>query len=295
VSRILVIGSEGFIGKTLTKSLEATEHEIFTLDLLPSIRPNHFQVDIVDRKKVSEVLSEIQAEIVIHLAAQIDVRDSFADPLKDLEINGKGIINVLLSSFENGCKNFCYLHSGGAIYDSNQPLPIDEDGKELPQSPYGLTKNLGEGYVRIFAEKYLSSWSSLALSNCYGPINEHGRGVIYELVSSIKNGVSPTLFGAETSRDFVYVEDVVDAIKLAINKPINSRVNISSASETTLLELFAKITEILGSKTDPIIEVPKFGEITRSSLSNRKAQTLLGWFPKYDLDTGLTKAIKGSR
>jgi UDP-glucose 4-epimerase len=120
VSRILVIGSEGFIGKALTKS----------------------QVDIVDNRKVSEVLEAIQAEIVIHLAAQIDVRDSFANPFQDLDVNGKGLLNVVTGSLKNGCTNFCYIHSGGAIYDSNQALPIDEDGKELSQSPYGLRSDI---------------------------------------------------------------------------------------------------------------------------------------------------------
>ena len=293
MSRILVIGSEGFIGKALTKSLDAKTNEIFTVDILPSSNSNHFQVDIVDDREVSEVLQAIHAEIVIHLAAQIDVRDSFANPIKDLDVNGKGLINVVTGSLKNGCNNFCYIHSGGAVYDSNQALPIDEGGKELPQSPYGLTKNLGEGYVRIFAEKYHCFWSSLALSNCYGPINDHGRGVICEIAKSLKNDQAPTLFGAETTRDFVFIDDVVEAINLAIIKPTNSRVNISSASETSLINLFEKIRKVLDSDLEPIIQEAKFGEVTRSSLSNRKAQDLLGWNPKYDLDSGLLKAIKG--
>jgi UDP-glucose 4-epimerase len=293
VSRILVIGSEGFIGKALTKSLNIKTDEIFTIDILPSTNPNHYRVDIADSKSVSEVLQKIKAEIVIHLAAQIDVRASFIDPLKDLEVNGRGLLNVALQAFENGCNNFCYIHSGGAVYDSNQALPIWENGKELPKSPYGLTKNLGEGYVRIFAEKSHSSWSSLALSNCYGPINDHGRGVIYEFVKSLKNLQAPKLFGSETTRDFVFVDDVVEAIKLAIVKPTNSRVNISSGTETKLIDLYQKICKVLDSDIKPIVQDAKFGEIARSSLSNRKAQDLLGWNPKYDLDSGLVKAIKG--
>jgi UDP-glucose 4-epimerase len=149
------------------------------------------------------------------------------------------------------------------------------------------------GYVRIFAEKYHFSWSSLALSNCYGPINDHGRGVIYEITKSLKNAKAPTLFGAETTRDFVFIDDVVEAINLAVLKPTNSRVNISSASETRLIDLFQKVRKILDSDIEPIIQEAKFGEVKRSSLSNKKAQCLLGWNPKYDLDSGLIKAITG--
>ena len=293
MSNLLVIGSEGFIGKALTSKLYEQGRSIFTLDVKPSSRSQHHIVDIRDYRSVEDVFEQVKPEVVIHLAAQIDVRQSFADPIQDLAINGAGILNVITNAFNFGCMNFCYIHSGGAVYDSNQNLPISEVGKELPQSPYGLTKNLGEGYVRVFAEKNNVKWSSLALSNCYGPIKDHGRGVIFEFVKAIQNGTVPEIFGARTTRDFIYIDDVVDAISLAIENPTNCRVNVSSSTETNLLELYSKIARFYKSEIQPIVKDAKFGEVTRSSLSNQKAKELLGWSPQTILDSGLTKALRG--
>ena len=292
MGKLLVVGSEGFIGKALVKRLSNYGHSLFTLDIKSSLNPNHYEVDIANSVLVDQAIAEIQPDVVIHLAAQIDVRQSFVDPIKDLEINGNGILNVLTSALNFGCKNFCYIHSGGAVYDSNQSLPIPEDGIELPQSPYGLTKNLGEGYVRIFSEKACIAWSSLALSNCYGPVKDHGRGVIFEFAKAIQAGIEPEIFGSQTTRDFVYVDDVIDAIVLAIEKPTNCRINIASSTETTLIDLYSKIAGFMNSGLHPVIRDAKFGEITRSSLSNSKAREILGWAPRTNLDVGLIKAIK---
>ena len=173
-------------------------------------------------------------------------------------------------------------------------MPLNERSAELPQSPYGLTKNLAEGYVRIFAEKNGSQWSSLALSNCYGPIDEHGRGVIYNFAKALSSGTTPAIYGKDVTRDFVFVSDVVDAICLAISNPTNMRVNISSDSETSLLELYFEIAREMGDiSVKPIIEEPKFGEIRRSRLSNLLAQEIMGWRPKIELSKGLRLSLSG--
>ena len=291
MSRILVVGSQGFIGSALIESLQLRNLEIYTIDVKDSNEPKHYKLDITNFDLVKKVVSKIQPEIVVHLAAQIDVRESFLDPVKDLEVNGRGLLNVLTQSILSGCKNFCFIHSGGAIYDSKGKLPILENGSELPVSPYGLTKSLGEGYVRVLCEKARINWSSLALSNCFGPVHEHGRGVIYQFANSLMNGEGVTINGSETTRDFIYIEDVTAAIRLAIDNPTNCRVNISSGVETNLIDLYSMISGILEIRTSPKIVEATFGEITRSALSNLRAKELLGWAPVNDFKTGLSKAL----
>ena len=291
MEKILIVGSEGFIGKSLVGSLKSGKNQIFTADTKASSFEGHSQIDITNSRDVSELVKSTKPDIVVHLAAQIDVRESFLDPVKDLEVNGHGLLNVLTQSILSGCKNFCYIHSGGAIYDSKGKLPISENGPELPVSPYGLTKNLGEGYVRVLCKKAGIKWSSLALSNCFGPIHKHGRGVIYEFANSLMNGEGVTINGLETTRDFIYIEDVTAAIRLAIDNPTNCRVNISSGVETNLIDLYSMISEILEVRTSPKIVEATFGEITRSALSNSRAKELLGWAPINDFQTGLSKAL----
>jgi len=291
MKRILITGAEGFIGKELACSLKKLNYEVFTLDRLNSSQEfKHFQIDVTD-PKISDKLQEIRPDVIIHLAAHINVLNSFVDPVQDLRSNGEGTLNLIQASIECGCKNFIYIASGGATYDSYQSLPISENGHEYPVSPYGLTKLLGEGYVRILSEKAGTLWSSLALSNCYGPVLEHGRGVIFQFWNALRNGKSPIINGASVTRDMIHVDDVVRAIILAIEKPTNCRVNISSGIEVTLLEIFELLKNEMRSNLSPELRDHIRGEVARSALSNRKAFELLRWEPTISLSTGIRASL----
>jgi len=289
MERILVTGSEGFIGRKLVESLQNSPHEVFGIDSKAGAKSTQ-QVDITS-SSLKGVIKEIQPTVIVHLAAQIDVRKSFQDPLHDLKVNAEGTLGLLLASVGEKLKHFLYIHSGGAIYDSNSPLPLTEESPLNPQSPYGLTKQIGEGYVRVLCENSQVAWTSLALSNCFGPVKDHGRGVIYEFWKRLSEGAPCEIFGAENTRDFVYVDDVVRAINLAIPKPSNCRINISSGTEVSLKNLYEIMAEMLSSKQAPIIHNAKFGEVTRSCLSNEKAQQFYGWRPEIDFKVGLKLAI----
>jgi UDP-glucose 4-epimerase len=288
--RILVTGSEGFIGSNLVSKLGGFA-EIHRLDLKESLNSNSFYKIDLNSPDLLEVMREVKPNVVIHLAAQISVLDSLKDPISDLMINGAGTLNLLRAAIEAGVTNFCYINSGGAIYDKNTNLPISEDALTHPQSPYGASKLLGEYYVQIFCEAAGIGWSSLALSNCYGPVREHGKGVIYQFWKAISENRIPDIYGAEVTRDFVYIDDVVAAIQTAVSKPTMRRVNISSGTETSLIEVFNSIKSILKSDTSPNILAPGFGEIRRSSLSNAQAKQILGWEPKTSFQDGLKKAL----
>jgi UDP-glucose 4-epimerase len=295
MSRILVTGSEGFIGTQTVKRLTASGHEVFTLDRRGSSNPEkHFKCDL-GRDLPDDAFRRFKPEVVVHLAAQIDVTSSFSDPRADLVSNGLGTLMLVEASQKLGGINFIYIGSGGAIYDSNAKPPLSEASPVFPVSPYGLTKYLGEGYVRVLSEKFETPWTSLALSNCYGPVKDHGRGVIYQFWKALREGRSPHINGPDVTRDFVYIDDVIAAIELAIKKPTYARVNISSNSEISLLNLFKVIAIELQSKIEPTIGAPIVGEVLRSCLGNQSAKELLGWSPNISLQEGIKLALEGGK
>lgn len=291
MSRILVTGSEGFIGKAAVIALEAAGHEVATLDLLLGDSPRKHYVGDIRTLDLESIFDQIKPEAVVHLAAQVIVTDSFVDPIHDLEVNALGTLKLIQASIKSGCRNFCYIHSGGAVYDSDAALPLTELSPERPVSPYGLTKKIGEGYVRVFSEVAGSSWSSLAYSNVFGPVITHGRGVIFEFWKALSKGSSATIYGKEVTRDFLYIDDAVRAIVLAVAKPTNKRINISSGKEINLFDLYALISKQLNKDIAPKIELARAGEILRSCLSNIEAQKTLGWIPQISLEKGIELCI----
>jgi UDP-glucose 4-epimerase len=292
MKKVLITGSEGFLGQCLMQKIDDSEYEIYSLDRVPSLqsRENHF-VYTLGGDYLEEIPKIKNLEVVIHLAAQIDVRSSFEMPLEDLKANGLGTLELIDYASRLSVKHFVYIHSGGASYSASSHLPISEDALDNPISPYGLTKLLGESYVRIFCERNGINWSSLALSNVFGDLKLNPKGVIFEFWKSLNAGKQPDIFGAKVTRDFVYVEDVADAILLTMKHPTNCRINISSEVETSLESLFNEVANILGSTIRPNIHGPRAGEILRSALSNKKAKELIGWAPRHTLIEALNSIL----
>ena len=289
MKKVLITGAGGFIGRHLVDALEATDYEVFTLDVKSKgSKGLSFDISTGD---LAPIFFRVKPDVVVHLAAQVDVTESFVNPVRDLQVNGIGTLNVLNASHSAGCSNFIYVASGGAIYDSDSPMPLTEKSPERPISPYGLSKRLGEDYVRVLSAKAGISWTSLALSNCYGQVQDHQRGVIFQFWRALSENRIPTIYGRDVMRDFIHVSDVVAAILRAIENPINTRVNISSQTEISLLELFNKIASLMKSDIRPVVLDAKIGDVLRSCLSNQKAEELLGWKPLVNLDEGLKLSL----
>jgi len=287
MQKVFVTGAGGFIGRNLVKKLESQGFQVWRSDVeLPDQNSRDLVGNLLDID-LESLLLKIKPDAVVHLAAQVDVMSSIKDPIKDLELNALLTLKLILASTNSGCQNFCYIHSGGAVYDSKSDLPFSESSPEKIVSPYGLTKKIGEEYVRIFSTLQNSNWTSLALSNCYGKLSDNQKGVIYQFFHDISNGVQSTINGPDVTRDFVYISDVVDSILSAIRKPTNSRVNISSNTEISLIDLYKKIARLCDSKLEPVILHRRFGDVERSRLDNSRAAKLLGWVPLVTIDEGL--------
>ena len=288
--KILITGSEGFLGKALCRRLSSSrgKYELYTLDR-NGTGTNHRVVDITSNQ-LDLAITEINADTIIHLAGNVSVKFSIENPLVDFKVNAMGTLAIVKSALKTRCRNLIYINSGGAIYDSSARLPSDEKTPTKPSSPYGLSKLIGEQYLSLLADGNLG-WTSLALSNCYGPVREQKKGFIYSVWRDLSAGLSPKIYGAFVSRDFIYIEDVLDAIELAMETSINGRLNISSNRDVYLLDLFNKVRQVLHSSVQPIILPQNTQEITNSCLENSLAKELLGWEPKVDIDEGVKRSL----
>lgn len=264
-------------------------YEFFTLDRSGDGR-NHIRTDITVDNLTSKI-TDINPEVIVHLAGNVSVPFSVEFPVEDFNLNAGGTLALLLAAENTACKNFVFVTSGGAIYDSSAPIPFKENSPINPVSPYGLSKYIGEGYARVLSEARGSEWSSLAISNVYGSVKIQKQGVVYRFWNDILNGVSPTIFGASVARDFIHIDDVVDALIKVIEKPVNCRINISSNTSTKLVDLLREIQRIMDSNIEPIIEDPQFGDVKISQLDNSKAKKLISWYPKVDLINGLDRSL----
>jgi UDP-glucose 4-epimerase len=288
---ILITGSEGFIGRKTAIHMKQLGYKVFTTDLRESKYSWDHRVADLSNVNCWADFQDLSPDLIIHLGAQVDVRDSFINPTNDLLINAFGTLKLLEYGISKGITNFVYINSGGAIYGAGQELPTRETQNDFPISPYGATKLIGESYVRILCSQFNVNWTSLALSNCYGPVTDHGKGVIYEFCKAVDSGEMAVINGKDVTRDFIYVGDVLRAIELAVKEPVNSRVNISSNSETSLGDLYSEVCSIKKVQENCRYRDPAPGEVLRSRLDNSLARELLGWEPITSLKEGLKLSL----
>jgi UDP-glucose 4-epimerase len=306
----LVTGGAGFIGSTLVDRLLAEGHRVDVVDDLSSgslanlaeARADRahdlkvHQVDIRDAAVV-ELIGRRQPEVIFHLAAQADVRVSVARPAFDAEVNILGSINVLEGARIAGTRKVVFASSGGTIYGEPAPedLPVKEAHPQQPLSPYGVAKRVVTDYLNVYRELHGIEFTSLAMANIYGPRQDpHGEaGVVAIFAGLLLDGRPCTIFGDGTqTRDFVYVDDAVDAFVRAAEKGSGLLCNIGTGVETSVNELYDAMATAAGV-TEPAIHAPaRAGEPARSALDPGRAGIHLGWEPWTDLATGTAEVLR---
>jgi UDP-glucose 4-epimerase len=305
--RTLVTGGAGFIGSALVDRLVRDGHEVTVVDDLSTGRLENLadafasgrahlaEADLAG-PELAGVVAEARPQVVHHLAAQIDVRRSVADPLHDARVNILGTIAVASAALDAGCRRLVFASSGGTVYGEPEPsaLPIDERHPLGVTSPYGVAKRSAEDYLASFAELHGLEPVSLRVGNVYGPRQDpHGEaGVVAIFCNRLLADEPVTVFGdGRQTRDYVYVEDVVDAFLAAGEHPDapGARLNVATGVETSVLDLYAGLREVAGFGGEPTFAPPRPGELGRIALDCAEAGRMLGWQAKVDLREGLSR------
>lgn len=300
--RALVTGGAGFIGSTLTDLLVAAGHEVSVLDdlrrgkreNLPEQADLH-RMDIGD-DGVPELLARLRPEVIFHLAAQIDVRQSVADPLDDARQNVLGTVNLAEAARRADVRKIVFSSSGGSIYGAPEDLPISEDVPINPISPYAASKVSGEVYLNMFRELYGLDCTHLALSNVYGPRQDpHGEaGVVAIFSNALLEGKPTVVFGeGANTRDYVYVGDVAQAFVAASGERGGGRrFNIGTGVQTSDRELHTLVARAAGASDDPGFAPARLGDLPASALDPSRARAELGWEPKVELAEGVGRTVE---
>jgi len=286
----------------------------FLQDILLLFQRPLYNIDLLDIESLELVFREFKPDVVNHHAAQIDVRKSVEDPAFDAETNIIGSINLFELSINYGVRRIIFSSTGGALYGELENLPASEDTPIEPLSPYGVAKYCVENYLNYFKrlyelrDRHANKKHSLAMTkrsvgiervilryvNVYGPRQDPlgEAGVVAIFTGKILKGEKPVIFGDGTqTRDYIYIEDVVEANVLALNGK-EGVYNIGTGKETSVNELIEVFSKVLGREIKPEYVPPRIGEVSRISLDADMAKKELSFVPKYSLEEGIRKTIE---
>jgi UDP-glucose 4-epimerase len=308
--RTLVTGGAGFIGSNLVDALLDRGDEVTVVDDVSTGRRENLapalergaelvEADIRDARAMLELFERVRPEVVFHLAAQIDVRHSMADPAADARVNVEGTINVLNAASAAGVRRFVNSSTGGAIYGEGQIVPAPEDHPVAPIAPYGMSKFCAESYCSMFRRIHGLSTVSLRYGNVYGPRQDPlgEAGVIAIFCGKLLDGGQPTVYGdGLQTRDYDYVGDVVAANLAAAGTEGAGPYNVGTGRETTVLELVDTLGEIEGGRPFEAQHAPERpGEVRRIAIDPSRARDELGWEPRVGLREGLERTLASLR
>ena len=308
--RALVTGGAGFIGSNLVDALLDAGHEVQVVDNLSTGRASNLadaldrgavlhELDITDSPGLGELLGRLSPEVVFHLAAQIDVRRSVADPAFDARVNVEGTINVLQAARAAKVARVVFSSTGGAIYGETDLLPSPETVAPRPEAPYGQSKFCAEGYLALYGRLFGLSAIALRYGNVYGPRQDPlgEAGVVAIFTGKLLAGEQATIYGdGRQTRDYVYVADVVAANLAAAQSSAGGELNVGTGGETSVLELLAALNAVAGEGALEARHAPaRTGEVARSCLDVSRAREVLGWSARTPLDEGLRETLAFTR
>jgi len=322
--KALVSGGAGFVGSTLVDALLDRGDEVVIVDDFSTGRATNLgaamvrdakliPADVRDARSLRSVFEVHRPKVVLHLAAQVDVRVSVADPGRDVRVNVEGTVNMLDAARRAGTESFVFA-SSCAVYGDPfnghrdhspargggpvaEPLPLTEDAPVRPDAPYGQGKLGAEGYVALYRNLHGLRTVSLRFANIYGPRQSPlgESGVVAIFCGRLIGGGRPLVYGdGNQSRDYLYVDDAVAALLAAADSDSGGVFNIGTSIETTVNELTEKLGRIGGrGDFEPEHAPPPPGEISRMALDSASAQAELGWDFQTRLDAGLERTLDG--
>jgi UDP-glucose 4-epimerase len=316
--KVLVTGGAGFIGSHVVDSLLASGHAVAVLDDLSSGSPANLPAgvplhvcDIVDAAAVAGVFAVERPDAVCHQAAQMSVSRSVREPRFDAEVNCIGLINVLEAAVREGARRFVFASSGGVLY-GDVASPASETVPADPVSPYGITKWVGERYLKFFAAEHRLEAVALRYSNVYGPRqNPHGEaGVVAIFCKRLLAGEPARINGdGRYVRDYVYGPDVARANLLALTADVSriapgtlTSMNIGTGIGTDVNELEARIRTAVAAAAarrgrtirppQPGYGPARAGDLRSNLVDAAQAGIVLGWRPELSLAAGLDQTVE---
>jgi UDP-glucose 4-epimerase len=299
--KVLVTGGAGFIGSHLVDRLIQEGHEVVVVDnLLTGKRRNlnkeaRFYKQDIQSSRLERVFSRERPLLVMHLAAQVDLRRSVEDPIFDAQVNILGTLNLLVQAVKYGTRKVIFASSGGAIYGEQDVFPAPESHPIRPLSPYGISKLNGEQYLAYYQRVSGIQHVILRYSNVYGPRQdpEGEAGVVAIFMGKMLAGEQPLINGnGRQTRDFVFVDDVVEANLAAMGKEVQGIYNVGTAEETSINDLFRLLVELTNAGCKELHGPAKKGEQARSVVDISRLRQELGWEPKVPLREGLKRTVE---
>lgn len=306
MKRILITGGCGFVGLNLVNHL--LDKTFWEINILDNLSEGKFEdlkkISNYDSKRISFIKGDIrnkndvkkavnQCQLIVHLAAQTGVVPSQKDPLLDAEVNILGTLNLLEKSKNQNIKRFVFASSASPL--GKQDMPLDENKVPRPLAPYGASKLAGEGYCSAYSGSFDLNTVALRFSNIYGPWSYQKGSVVAKFIKQILDKKPVTIYGdGNQTRDFVYVDDICQAIFLALTKELPEKYNLfqlGTGKETSISELYKLLKPIAEKNSIKVKkeiggEQPK-GDMQRNYADITKARKLLGYNPKMELKKGL--------
>ena len=301
--RIMVTGGAGFIGSHVTDAYLAAGHEVLVLDALwehgggkrQNVAPRalFMHMDIRD-EAISRIFQEFKPDVVSHHAAQASVAIGSRDPIYDAQVNVVGLLNILENSVRHGVQKVIYA-SSGAIFGTPERLPMNESTPQRPESPYGITKMVGEHYLRFFQHERGLDFTSLRYGNVYGPRQDPNgeAGVIAIFIGKFLAGESVRIDSdGEQTRDYVYVRDVAAANLAALERGSGGMYCIGTNKRTSVNQIYQELCKVSRFEA-PVVHAPKRpGDARDAQFEFTLANKDLGWSPRTELGDGIRETYE---
>ncbi|MCL1908534.1 MAG: NAD-dependent epimerase/dehydratase family protein [Holophagaceae bacterium] len=294
--KIIVTGGAGFIGSHFVDRLLALGHKVWVLDNLSSGSERNISpmaefvlIDLKD-EALGGTIAKIKPDAIFHLAAQIDVKISCADPIFDATENILASLKLIEAGLKNGMEFFCFASSGGAIYGEASG-PQSEAHPESPINPYGVAKLAVDKYLHSYSVQRGLKGVAMRFSNVYGPRQgaKGEAGVVAVFAKLLRDGIAPRVNGdGLQTRDFVFVSDLAEAAANVLEKGATGIYNLGTGIETTILDLAKRLCNEANIDASHIQFGDAInGEQRRSVLDFSKASSEIGWAPATSLGSGL--------